>query len=299
MSTGRVSLRDMRAVLRVVGECRELGADPGAWHAHLLSSLCGLAGARVGIGANLRHFTRGRTPEGISIHRTGWPDAAAERAWQEYVTTVPVQRTPEYARLVGFKGPIVTRTRPQLWDDASWYRSSIFNDYHRASWIDHYIFSILRHRRPGAKEGGEGGEGEALYNSVWIHRPVGEPAFSRREWWLVRLVHAEIGGLIGTSLAVPGTPGPGDLTPRPRQTLDALLDGDSEKQIASRLGLSQATVHEYVTAVYRHFGAASRGELLARFIGRARPSSVLPSSPLPPPPAPRQARRPAGPDPAV
>ena len=47
-----------------------------------------------------------------------------------------------------------------------------------------------------------------------------------------------------------------------------LLDGDSEKQVAIRLGLSLPTVHQYVTALYRKFGVSSRGELLARFISR-------------------------------
>jgi DNA-binding CsgD family transcriptional regulator len=66
-----------------------------------------------------------------------------------------------------------------------------------------------------------------------------------------------------------------------RQTLDCLLEGDSEKQVAVRLGLSRLTVHQYVTSLYRHFGVSSRAELLARFIrnrvegdGRMRDSSV-------------------------
>jgi DNA-binding NarL/FixJ family response regulator len=38
--------------------------------------------------------------------------------------------------------------------------------------------------------------------------------------------------------------------------------GDSEKQVAARLGLSQATVHQYVTALYRRFGVRSRAQLI-------------------------------------
>jgi DNA-binding CsgD family transcriptional regulator len=55
-----------------------------------------------------------------------------------------------------------------------------------------------------------------------------------------------------------------------RQTLDCLLEGDSEKEIAARLGLSPATVHEYVTALYRRFGVHSRGQLLAHVLKRSR-----------------------------
>jgi DNA-binding NarL/FixJ family response regulator len=46
--------------------------------------------------------------------------------------------------------------------------------------------------------------------------------------------------------------------------LSRLLAGESEKEAARRLGLSRATVHEYVTDLYAHFGVHTRAELLAR-----------------------------------
>jgi DNA-binding NarL/FixJ family response regulator len=57
------------------------------------------------------------------------------------------------------------------------------------------------------------------------------------------------------------------LSPRMQQTLQLLLAGESEKQIAGQLRLSPHTVHVYVKALHREFGVSSRGELLARFIG--------------------------------
>lgn len=51
-----------------------------------------------------------------------------------------------------------------------------------------------------------------------------------------------------------------------KQTLQRLLAGDSEKQIAAHLGLSPHTIHVYVKALYKRFDVASRGELLARFV---------------------------------
>ena len=58
------------------------------------------------------------------------------------------------------------------------------------------------------------------------------------------------------------------LSPRQRQTLQHLLDGSGEKQIAARLGVSPHTVHHYVKVLYRHFDVSSRSELLARWVGR-------------------------------
>jgi len=57
------------------------------------------------------------------------------------------------------------------------------------------------------------------------------------------------------------------LSPRLRQTLDGLLDGASEKEVAARLGVSSATVHQYVTSLYRRFGVRSRAALLASALG--------------------------------
>jgi len=59
-----------------------------------------------------------------------------------------------------------------------------------------------------------------------------------------------------------------DLAPRLRQTLDYLLTGDSEKQIARKLAISPHTVHVYVKSLYKKFDVSSRGELLARWVKR-------------------------------
>jgi DNA-binding NarL/FixJ family response regulator len=59
-----------------------------------------------------------------------------------------------------------------------------------------------------------------------------------------------------------------DLPPRMQETLDALLLGDSEKQIARKMQISQHTVHAYVKELYRRFEVCSRGELLSRFISK-------------------------------
>ncbi|HEX4792281.1 MAG TPA: LuxR C-terminal-related transcriptional regulator [Humisphaera sp.] len=64
------------------------------------------------------------------------------------------------------------------------------------------------------------------------------------------------------------------LPPRQRQTLDRLLAGDSEKQIAARLEVSKHTVHIYVKSLYRRFGVCSRGELLAQFVSQPQTSAT-------------------------
>lgn len=63
-------------------------------------------------------------------------------------------------------------------------------------------------------------------------------------------------------------PSAADLSPRQKQTLELLLRGDSEKQIAYKLGISRHTVHVYVKDLYKRFDVNSRGELLALWVRR-------------------------------
>jgi DNA-binding CsgD family transcriptional regulator len=66
--------------------------------------------------------------------------------------------------------------------------------------------------------------------------------------------------------APPALPAGLKLSPRMRQTLERLLAGDSEKQIAAKLEVSPHTVHVYVKSLYHEFEVCSRSELLARFV---------------------------------
>src|SRR5687767_10386961 len=40
-----LTFRDARNAYRLIGECRDLGTDPGLWQVHALEGLCGLFGA--------------------------------------------------------------------------------------------------------------------------------------------------------------------------------------------------------------------------------------------------------------
>ena len=56
------------------------------------------------------------------------------------------------------------------------------------------------------------------------------------------------------------------LPPRLQRTLERLLAGESDKEIAQKLGISRHTVHEYVGDLYRRFGVSGRGELMAMLL---------------------------------
>lgn len=254
----RPSPKAIRECYRLVNDCRDLGADSDAWQRHLLNGLCGLTNARVGISGNMRNFGHGDAQSLGSI-RIGWESEESERIWLEYAVNVPVEHTPEYPALIRSDERFVTRSRDQLWGREAWYRSRTYNERHKRVGIDDYIMSI--HHLPNAD----------LWHSLWIHRAIDQPGFGRREWWIVRTIHEEIGRLVGNALASPAEPRVSDLTPRRREVLAGLLEGDGEKGLAARLGVGRATVHEHVLAVYRHFEVSSRAELMSLFVGREPP----------------------------
>ena len=97
---------------------------------------------------------------------------------------------------------------------------------------------------------------------------MGEETIERNRRRIANVFRALGDQLPPASATLRGGPMPetADLAPRLRQTLQHLLDGDSEKQIAAKLALSRHTVHVYVKGLYRHFGASSRAELLSRWV---------------------------------
>jgi DNA-binding CsgD family transcriptional regulator len=119
-----------------------------------------------------------------------------------------------------------------------------------------------------------------------LHESLPDRANSRRQLLadLCRFIGVKVGSLPADALwakiepASSGEPEPAsraaagpagrELSPRQQQTLLYLLDGNSEKQVARRMKLSQHTVHVYVKALYRRFGVSSRAELLAMHFKR-------------------------------
>jgi DNA-binding CsgD family transcriptional regulator len=111
--------------------------------------------------------------------------------------------------------------------------------------------------------------------AISIDRPHGAEPFGPREVALLKLLHDEVAPLVGVRLATEDQVCRDGLSRRLRETLSLLLEGRSEKQVASELKLGARTVHDYVTMLYEHFRVSSRAELLAYFIRRS-PASRAP-----------------------
>jgi DNA-binding CsgD family transcriptional regulator len=248
-------VQDVLAAYRLIGECRDLGSDPALWHRRMLDGLRRLIGAPAAPGGEGRWLRPRSAVEAISAFDAGF-DARTRELYIAYRRELGPRGNPIWRALLNVPGRLVTRTRRQLVSDTEWYRSVAFNQYRRPCRVDHQLTSVYQTSDDGA------------ISVITVVRALGERDFSPREQRLLNFFHGELGPLIGRSLVSATEPRPDKLSPRLRQTLACLLEGDSEKQVASHLGLSPATTHEYVTALYRHFGVQSRAQLMAHTIKR-------------------------------
>ncbi|HEU4891247.1 MAG TPA: helix-turn-helix transcriptional regulator [Vicinamibacterales bacterium] len=248
-------LQDLRDAYRLIGDCRDLGGDPVLWHPQMLEGLCRLIGTPAAVGGEGRWIRPHHDVEPISAFEAGL-DSHGRDVYGAYHRDIGPAGDPIFRALQHVPGRLVTRTRRQLVPDAVYYRSAVFNEYLRLGDIDHRLVSVC-----------QVSDDDAI-SVIHLQRAPGERDFSPREQRLLNFFHEELGRLIGRSLVSALEPNPEKLSPRLRQTLGCLLEGDSEKQVAARLGLSQATTHQYVMALYRRFGVRSRAQLLVYVMKR-------------------------------
>lgn len=255
--SGQLRLRDVRDAYRLIGDCRDLGTDPMLWHGRMLQGLSDLIGATGVTGGEGRWRRPGGAPSPVSGFIVGL-DTRAQHHFKAYLQNNGVADDPVVHALRYIPGSLVVRTRAELVTDSKWYRSRTFNEYLKPVHFDNQLMSVCEVSTDHA------------VSVLSLHRALGDRDFSERERRLVRFFHGELGRLIGTVLVSVFDPDPLHLPRRQRETLACLLEGDSEKQVATRLGVSHATAHQYVTSLYRRFAVRSRAELLAYFLRRRK-----------------------------
>ncbi len=263
---GAVTLRlqDVRRAFRLIGDCRDVGDDTDQWQELAMQGLCRIVGAVAITGGEGRWQRPLRPLAPASSYAVGL-DPAARTLLFAYMHHFGVNADPIFQRLQRRSDRLVTQRRAELVSNRDWYRSSAFIDYHRGSGIDHQLTSVYQPRRSDAM------------SCLALHRASGDRDFSDRDAALVAFFHYELGRLIGRSLVSKLDPHAESLSPRLRETLAYLMEGDSEKQVAMRMGLGRTTVHQYVTMLYRRFDVQSRAELLARVLRRRGSRHGLPT----------------------
>ena len=267
--TNNLRLKEVRAVFRLVGECRELGIDSTLWRRHMLSELLRLTGGKVAMGGPAAVRDGFLQPDPAPAVDLGW-DGARERAlFAQFLGDNMHLKDPAltaFGPLLGtLPSPLssLTRCRRQLVDNTTWYRSAAYCDYHRPSGTDDGMMSVVS-------------LGKGKVHGIALFRPPNERPFEPRHRKLLHLFHRELAPDLLKDLAPPGCDPITTLSPRLRDVLVCLLEGDSEPQAAARLGLTRDTTHQYVKALFRQFNVNSRSQLMARFVRIPR-HSLIPS----------------------
>jgi DNA-binding CsgD family transcriptional regulator len=260
--SAHLRIQDVRAILRVLGECRDLGDDPAAWQQHLCRSAGRLTGAGLAFCGEQAGLLAGRAAN-LHMESWGWENGFNQPLWFQVVVTAMTSPMDSVLMTRGVERlrheASVAHTRTDLVSDREWEASADFGRV-RVIGLNHTIGGFRPF--PGARD-------RFSYLCLW--RAAGERDFTPRDRVLLREVQAAIVPQVGGPLARPGEASPAELAPRVRQVLRCLLEGDGDKQIAARLGLSPHTVNQYTKAVFQHFGVQSRAELLARWVRRGFP----------------------------
>jgi DNA-binding CsgD family transcriptional regulator len=245
-----VSAVRARKAVELIRESFELGAATEPARQHIVESLRGLVGAEVvacvkdtSFGVGLRG---GITQVTLAGFETG--TAAVFSTHQEFGSDF----NPYIQRMM----PLVTRVPvntvttladQEVLERSAWNDSTWVNEYVRPARLDRFLGSMRL-------------VGQHSAHGFGLMRSAGSTPFTEEDREVMQLVHLGLGDVC------PRASMRETLAPRVQQTLDALLDGACDKDIASRLGISPHTVRQYVKTIFKAYGVSSRLELAARVL---------------------------------
>lgn len=265
--------RDVVALLQLMGTLASLRNDPRNWRLELLTGLNQLLQAAAGAAFILKHVNGdGASPALVSLFDVGFKSDLQRQAFLKEFNTAPF-RDPlskgALERFVAQQLPTFTCLRSEMVDDRAWNADLHVHTYRKATGTGDCIISLHR-----------GNERGAAYAIYLFRAAISEPSegaaapgearagarFGLRERLLLDTMHRGLDWLYRAEEATHKMNRASALPPRLRQTLEFLLAGDTERQVALKMSLSVHTVHDYVKALYVHFGVSSRSELLSKWM---------------------------------
>ena len=255
LDPAKLSLSSVRRAFRLIGEIRQHGADPQAWRPHLLRGLIELLDADLVISSEV-HFRTTPKDDVLRVTDIGW---GLERDGQPWRIHAERDESPQsYLVVVGGGGARVGGGGPRGGGRGKSAAPANQDDIVPIKPLkklrDGRGFILSQYALPHL----------GAVDQLGLHRYDLRRPFTPAQAKLVRLFHVELGRLWKDDALKRAADPAAELPPRLVQTLDGVLRGDSEKQIAFALGLSQHTVHNYIRALHARFEVSSRAELIAK-----------------------------------
>jgi DNA-binding CsgD family transcriptional regulator len=262
VATGKLRSNQVRRLLGLIAETREMSPERDEGPRHLISGLLDILGAAVGgclVDCDFRPEGRGAF---TAVVLAGWDRSTLPvlevlgktgNAFNPGIRAL-MRACPAQA------GGTLTASRQQLVDDRAWYGSPYVEHYVAPAHLDHALYSSKRAGAPGVVHG------------LGFYRAKNDRPFDEEDRNLLYLFHLECQRMLHGPTTAVDTTLRSLLSPRERHTLDLLLSGLADKEIAQRLGISPHTVNHYTKSIYRRFGVGGRVALMARLLGR-RPAA--------------------------
>ena len=237
-SETKLRLLSVRRAFRLIGEIRQHGADPQEWRPQLLRGLIELLDADLVISSEV-HFRTIAKSDALKVTDIGWGLERNGEPWR--IHSEREENPSSY---------LVDVSKASTADDDD----DIVPIKPAKKLRDGRGFILSQYTLPHL----------GAVDQLGLHRYDLAKPFTTAQAKLVRLFHVELGRLWKDDALKRAADPAAALPPRLVQTLDGVLRGDSEKQIAYALGLSQHTVHNYIRALHARFEVSSRAELIAK-----------------------------------
>lgn len=236
MRRATLRLRDVRRVFRLLAEIRRLGDDPNQWRPYMVRQLSRFFQAELVISSEI--YVAPTSQVGIwEVYDVGWGTGPDGQIWRIESTTRETDPS---------VFDVIIRDQGQASDQRVPIRP--LHPMHEGT-----TFILSNQTLPHL----------LAIDQIGVHRGGHSQPFTPSDHRLLRLLHTELGRFWRKDVLAQTIDPARTLAPRLRQTLDLLVQGLSEKQIAFRLKISPHTVHNYVKALHQRFKVSSRAELIA------------------------------------
>jgi DNA-binding CsgD family transcriptional regulator len=246
-----IRVHRVRAAVRLVGEVGEIGVRTEAGRRHLVDGLRGLIGCAIGGAVRDTRYGVGLKGGVAEATLTGFDRQSMDVFRARH--TRGSDFNPFYGavmrRLGGSMDEVFTSTNTEIVAGHEWDGSVWVNEYARPARVDHFIGTVKK-------------VGKTECVGCAFMRAVGDRPFSEEDREVLHLVHIGTGSLFDMPSPRAG------LSPRMRDTLDVLLTGATDKEIAARIAISPHTVRQYVKSILKAYGVSSRAQLIAREAAR-------------------------------
>ncbi len=207
-------------------------------------------------------------PEVIHAIQVGETLPHEQRLIERYFADLSAQPDPAHVVAVArMSGGAMTLRRQELVGDAEWYESEHVKRLREPSNVDacmYACFPLDAAAPSGPPSPAQASTETLVYVGFSMHRAWGEPQFTEAERDAFARLQSRLEPMMRAWISQRAH-GPSvlDLPARLRGVLACLIEGDSEKQVATRLELSPHTIHQYVKLIHTRMQVRSRGELLS------------------------------------